>query len=597
MALINQIDIAIRANLPEGTESLYESLIQFVPLNILLAISALSILGWIVWKSRTWWLNWAWVQKYRSSASRRALPQAEIFSIAIAILEGDEKDIVRTQLLDALRDLVGIDALRFDRQTSLAPADNTRVAEAENHKKAQSWLAESKAHVLIWGHIMPASGQQSSKLRLHFTTRDTAETGSIRLSELQVFEFPIAAQAPLAAAVRAQVLAQLGKFQPSHPVAEALQVEISFLQNLVEAWPKGLERAVMQGSLGSALQTVGLQTGQAVVLQKSITAYQEALKECTRERVPLDWAALQNNLGNALKTLGQRQNGTDKLEAAITAYQEALKEHTRARTPLHWAMTQSNLGAVLSEMGERENDINRLEAAVNAYQEALKEQTRKLAPLDWAMTQNNLGVTLSTLGDRENRTDRLEAAVSAYQEALKEHTRKRSPLDWAGTQNNLGCALRILGEREHSIGRLEAAVTAYQEALKEYTRERVPLNWAGTKNNLGVVLSNLGELKNGTAQLKAAVIAYQDALKEYTRERVPLNWAMTQSNLGIALSTLGKLEKDPDNLEKAVIAYKNALSEFEKADNSHYLEVVKRNLKEVEEEIESVKVRKNFLPE
>ena len=41
-------------------------------------------------------------------------------------------------------------------------------------------------------------------------------------------------------------------------------------------------------------------------LEQAVTAYTEALKERTRERVPLDWAATQNNLGVALTTLGER---------------------------------------------------------------------------------------------------------------------------------------------------------------------------------------------------------------------------------------------------------------------------------------------------
>ena len=58
---------------------------------------------------------------------------------------------------------------------------------------------------------------------------------------------------------------------------------------------------------------------------RNVAAYQEALKEHTRERVPLDWAMTQSNLGNALERLGEREAGTDRLEAAVTAYQEALQ--------------------------------------------------------------------------------------------------------------------------------------------------------------------------------------------------------------------------------------------------------------------------------
>jgi tetratricopeptide (TPR) repeat protein len=63
----------------------------------------------------------------------------------------------------------------------------------------------------------------------------------------------------------------------------------------------------------------------------AVTAYREALQECTRQRVPLDWAMTQNNLGNALQALGERESGTARLEEAINAYRAALEEYTRER--------------------------------------------------------------------------------------------------------------------------------------------------------------------------------------------------------------------------------------------------------------------------
>ena len=103
-----------------------------------------------------------------------------------------------------------------------------------------------------------------------------------------------------------------------------------------------------------------------------MAAYTEALKEWTRERVPLDWAMTQNNLGLALAVLGERESGTERLEQAVTAYTEALKERTRERVPLDWAATQNNLD--------------------NA-----KEYTRERVPLDWAATQNNPDPARDTL--------------------------------------------------------------------------------------------------------------------------------------------------------------------------------------------------------
>ena len=48
----------------------------------------------------------------------------------------------------------------------------------------------------------------------------------------------------------------------------------------------------------------------------------------------------QVNLGNALARLGERERGTARLEQAVAAYQLALQENTRERVPLQWAATQ-----------------------------------------------------------------------------------------------------------------------------------------------------------------------------------------------------------------------------------------------------------------
>jgi tetratricopeptide (TPR) repeat protein len=160
-------------------------------------------------------------------------------------------------------------------------------------------------------------------------------------------------------------------------------------------------------------------------------------------------AMTHNNLGNALHSLGERESVTARLEEAVTACRDALLECTRDRVPLDWAMTQNNLGTALQTLGERESGTARLEEAVTAYRDALLERTRDRVPLDWATTQHNLGDALTRLGERESGTARLEEAVTAYRDALLERTRDRVPLDWATTQNNLGNALQTLGARKN----------------------------------------------------------------------------------------------------------------------------------------------------
>jgi tetratricopeptide (TPR) repeat protein len=307
---------------------------------------------------------------------------------------------------------------------------------------------------------------------------------------------------------------------------------------------------------------LGDQKGENAASLMAIAIFRAALEDCTRDRVPLDWAKTQSNLGSALRTLGERESGALRLEEAVMAFRTALKEYTRDRVPLDWAATQNNLGNALQTLGERESGMAQLDRAVTAYRAALEEYTRDRVPLDWAATQNNLGSALSTLGERESGTARLEEAVTAYRAALEEYMRDRVPLDWAMTQNNLGTVLSTLGERENGTARLEQAVTAYRAALQERTRERVPLQWATTQNNLGNALRLLGQRESGTARLEQAVTAFRAGLEEWKRERVPLDWAIAQHNLGSALRVLGEREKGTARLEEAVAAYRAALEEL-----------------------------------
>jgi tetratricopeptide (TPR) repeat protein len=112
------------------------------------------------------------------------------------------------------------------------------------------------------------------------------------------------------------------------------------------------------------------------------------------------WATTQNYLGRALSTLGVRETGTARLEEAMAAFRDALKERTRERMPLDWAQTQNNLGNALEALGARETGTARFEEAVAAYQEALKELTRERVPLDWAVSTGNQGVALRLLAER-----------------------------------------------------------------------------------------------------------------------------------------------------------------------------------------------------
>ena len=496
------------------------------------------------------------------------LPKAEAakFSIALAHLQNDDGQNMEGFVALALKNFekpLGVQFLQFDR--TIALKDQSDDSEKAGHEKAREYLKESGAQALIWGTVWTTGGK--SDAQLYYTTSATG-VRSEQAYQPEDFKLPVVHRQELTDVLGMVVATQSAGFaaQKGSAVADQLKPFIDRVQLLLNGtagqdWNPET-RAAMEFVFGNALDTFGEQKGEAEPLNDAVTAYREALKEWTRERVPLYWAGTQNNLGNALETLGEREPGTTRLEEAVTAYREALKERTRERVPLYWAMMQNNLGNALRSLGERESGTTHLEEAVTAFHEALEEQTRERVPLDWADTQNNLGNALTRLGEREPGAVRLEEAVAAFREALKERTRERVPLDWATTQNNLGGALETLGEREAGTTRLEEAVAAFREALEEWTRKRVPLDWATAQNNLGAALERLGERQAGTTRLEEAVVACREALKERTRERVPFDWAMTQNNLGTALRSLGERESGTTRLEEAVAAFREALKEW-----------------------------------
>ncbi len=556
-------------------------------ISIVAAVAAAAIIG------IPWWLfgqpSFEEVRRYAAFYFVKATPGPN-FTVLVADLQAD-KDLSQTALLaEALEESGGLEVVRTGR-TLVASGVNKVLQESKETGK--SWLSDKNADVLVWGH------DTGSNLILRFLARTGERTRRESGNRFgQELELPRNFEKVLGTALVAAALSHVAPAaeQQGTYLVSLLRPVATKLKSLLAARAAGLPletRASLHASLGLAAGVVGAQTGENNWLEEAVTAFQAALKERTRERVPVQWAATQNNLGNALAILGERESGTARLEEAMAAYRAALEEQTRERVPVQWAMTQNNLGTALATLGERESGTARLEEAVAAFREALEEGTRERVPLDWAMTQNNLGNALGALGDRESGTARLKEAVEAYRAALEERTRERVPLQWAMTQNNLGTALRALGERESGTARLEEGMAAYRAALEERTRERVPLDWAMTQNNLGNALARLGERESGTARLKEAMAAFRAALEERTRERVPLNWATTQNNLGTALGALGERESGTARLEDAVAAYRAALDVYEAASADYFVNLVTANLRNAEATLEARKTGRN----
>ena len=80
-----------------------------------------------------------------------------------------------------------------------------------------------------------------------------------------------------------------------------------------------------------------------------------------------------NDLGNALQILGERDSDTDRLEQAVEAYQQALKERTRDRVPLDRAMTQYNWAETELTLFEKTAQAAHLDRAQDLLRTAAAE--------------------------------------------------------------------------------------------------------------------------------------------------------------------------------------------------------------------------------
>jgi hypothetical protein len=75
-----------------------------------------------------------------------------------------------------------------------------------------------------------------------------------------------------------------------------------------------------------------------------VTVIRPSRARCVKPTIPRHQRAV-FNLATVLTSVGMRESGTIRLEEAVVAYREALKEITRERVPLDWTTIQNNLGA------------------------------------------------------------------------------------------------------------------------------------------------------------------------------------------------------------------------------------------------------------
>ena len=285
----------------------------------------------------------------------RRMPRAQgdRFSILVAKIENDKEGVHRRLIADALQgrfDKGEVEVLLPNRTITTSGSDKPQEAAKAGHERARVLLRETNANVMVWGEALDT--KTDAPMRLHWTVNAQSDLNKssekYRPTEAG-YDLPELFWTDLSDALGLLATAQVASFasQDGSFVADQLEPFIKRVRNLVLSGKlSDQQQASLRLILADGLSTFGEQRGDSGALQEAVNTYREALKEYTRERVPLDWATTQNNLGNALRALGERESGTAHLEDAVTAYREALKERTRERVPLDWAETQKNLDIV-----------------------------------------------------------------------------------------------------------------------------------------------------------------------------------------------------------------------------------------------------------
>jgi tetratricopeptide (TPR) repeat protein len=250
----------------------------------------------------------------------------------VSHLDNDDDHNFEKLIIEALKEFKGVQVLRLDRLISLEGSYPEEM-EKTGHKQAQEYLEKTGAHVLIWGRVIKTSGQSLPKL--YWTASKELRQAKTygRYQPTEKLSLPAIFWEDLTEILRLLITTQYAEFYASQGryVGNQIKPFIEKVRRVLEGSEKRPgwnqeARAQTRAILGNSLLILGEESGENQPLEEAVQAYQEALKEFIRERVPLDWAMTQDNLGNALHTLGERESGTKRLEEAVQAHREALKK-------------------------------------------------------------------------------------------------------------------------------------------------------------------------------------------------------------------------------------------------------------------------------
>src|ERR1700722_11225853 len=254
-------------------------------------------------------------QAARTGRKDGALAAAEVFRSALAHERRDP----------SLRNALGASLVELARFEPVAAAIETLTAAGEAFEAAASEALRRRA-----------PGATTIRYRINLAMSlwmlgERAEDAGRIDQSISMLE-SIGAQLARSSVLWSYVQDNLGNaFMAMGRAAEALT---AYQAALGGRWP-ATERARSLGNLGTAHLALG--HGAA-----ARDRFREALGLTRRDRVPLAWSRIQHNLACALfqeALAGPSQDAGDRLRASVAAFEAALEERQRSRLPLDWAIT------------------------------------------------------------------------------------------------------------------------------------------------------------------------------------------------------------------------------------------------------------------
>lgn len=181
------------------------------------------------------------------------------------------------------------------------------------------------------------------------------------------------------------------------------------------------EWVALQNDYATSLHALGqLDTGATVsILNEAMEAYKSLLPLLKRQENPLKWALVLHNIAMVFQDLGAHSKGSRTLERSISAFNNALTERTSDIAPLEWAVTQNNAAVSMQILGEIQQDADILKESILSYSNALTKLTQEKNPLAWVISTGNLSSVCTILAEQIKDIDIARQAVNNFTDIVE----------------------------------------------------------------------------------------------------------------------------------------------------------------------------------